>query len=132
MIKEGDYDKLFILFGKSPENLRNYSSSMGNLLHLAVLFGCKSLFEALLTLNINVNDTNADGNTPLHLAAKLGRQDIVDALLEMDGIDDTVVNEDGKTALDLAKTKQIANTIECKDVLIFQICKNYIYQSTPK
>ena len=85
---------------------------MGNLLHLAVMFGCKSLLEALLTHNINVNACNADGNTPLHLAAKLGRQDIVDCLLEMDGIDDTIVNEDGYTALEVAKTRQIANTIE--------------------
>lgn len=120
-IKEGDFDKLLTYFSGNTANLKSYSSQFGNLLHLAVSFGSKTLFEALVRLGININAQNCDGNTPLHLAAKLGRQEIVDVLLSVDGIDDTIINVEGKTAIELSKTKQISSTIECKIISHYKI-----------
>jgi ankyrin repeat protein len=100
----------------SQDNLKAaaYSTKMGNLLHFAVSFGSKTTFQALLELGLDLNCQNADGNTPLHLAARLGRQEMVDCILSHPSVDDTLLNKDGKTGLDLSKTRQISSTIECK------------------
>ncbi|KAJ3265368.1 hypothetical protein HK104_006300, partial [Borealophlyctis nickersoniae] len=51
-----------------------------------------------------------DGETPLHLGAKLGRLDVVELLCKGggDGLDDTVRDADGKTPEDGAKNEKIA------------------------
>jgi hypothetical protein len=54
------------------------------------------------------------GTTPLHLAASLGRVDIVNLLLVQDGIDDTRRDKDGKTCKDVAKGKDVIRAIEGK------------------
>ena len=51
------------------------------------------------------------GTTPLHLAASLGRVDIVTLLLEQDGIDDALRDRDGKTCKDVAVGKEVARAI---------------------
>lgn len=52
------------------------------------------------------------GITPLHLAASLGRCDIVNILLEQPGIDDTIRNSQGRTCKDVAKGKDVLSAIE--------------------
>jgi len=48
--------------------------------------------------------------TALHLAASLGRADIVSLLLEQEDIDDTTRDEQGRTVIDVASK-------ECKEIL---------------
>ena len=58
-----------------------------------------------------------NGNTPLHVAALNGYTDIVRLLLEQPGIDTTRTNNEGKTALDLAREKghsEISQLLENK------------------
>ena len=50
------------------------------------------------------------GTTPLHLAAPLGRADVVNLLLEQEGIDDR--DSLGKTCRDLARGKEVTRTID--------------------
>lgn len=52
------------------------------------------------------------GTTPLHLAASLGRVDIVNLLLEQDGINDTLRDSQGKTCKDVARAKDVVKAIE--------------------
>ena len=52
------------------------------------------------------------GTTPLHLAASLGRGDIVDLLLEQPLIDDTLQDARGQTCKDVAKGKDVVRAIE--------------------
>ena len=52
------------------------------------------------------------GTTPLHLAAFLGRADVVNLLLEQEGIDDSLRDSLGKTCRDLARGKEVSRTID--------------------
>ena len=53
-----------------------------------------------------------NGNTPLHVAALNGYTDIVRLLLEQEGIDKARQNDNGKTALDLAREKEFAEIVQ--------------------
>ncbi|KAH6586997.1 hypothetical protein BASA50_000046 [Batrachochytrium salamandrivorans] len=51
-----------------------------------------------------INTPNSpDGETPLHIASKLGRVEIAEELFHIPNIDDTIRNSNGKTAEELAK-----------------------------
>ena len=52
------------------------------------------------------------GTTPLHLAASLGRADVVNLLLEQESIDDSLRDSLGKTCRDLARGKEVTRTID--------------------
>lgn len=52
------------------------------------------------------------GTTPLHLAASLGRAEIVNLLLDQEGIDDTLRDKDGKTCKDVARGREVLRIIE--------------------
>ena len=52
------------------------------------------------------------GTTPLHLAASLGRVDVVNLLLEQDGVNDTLRDGHGRSCQDVAKGKDVAKAIE--------------------
>lgn len=53
-----------------------------------------------------------NGNTPLHVAALNGYTDIARLLLEQPGIDTTRTNNNGKTALDLAREKSFEEIVK--------------------
>jgi hypothetical protein len=61
---------------------------------------------------IDINGRDRDGNTPLHLAATLGRAPIVRMLLEQPGINDSITNFQGQTPLDLARTPEIFQQLQ--------------------
>ena len=52
------------------------------------------------------------GTTPLHLAASLGRVDVVILLLEQEDIDDSLRDSQGKTCRDLARVKEVTRAID--------------------
>lgn len=52
------------------------------------------------------------GTTPLHLAASLNRVDIVNLLLDLDGVDDGLRDANGKTCKDVARSKEIVKAID--------------------
>jgi oxysterol-binding protein 1 len=52
------------------------------------------------------------GTTPLHLAASLGRADVVNLLLEQEGIDDSLRDRLGKTCRDVSRGKEVTRTID--------------------
>ena len=61
--------------------------------------------------DINTRDP-ATGNTPLHVAAQLARQDVLGILLSQPTINDSILNIQGKTALDLARSPGIFEKLE--------------------
>jgi oxysterol-binding protein 1 len=63
---------------------------------------------------ISPNSIHPPGSntTALHLAASLGRADIVRLLLEQDGIDDTIRDANGKTCLDVARGRDVVRAIQ--------------------
>jgi ankyrin repeat protein len=59
-----------------------------------------------------INTKDQDGNTPLHVAAKLGRSSIVKLLLEQDGVSDAIPNYNGQTAIDVAFSPDIFQQLQ--------------------
>lgn len=70
-------------------------------LHLAVRYGQPDTISTLLEYGIDINADN-HGWTALHLAALNGHTDIASILLNK-GADTHRLNQDGKTALDIAR-----------------------------
>ena len=52
------------------------------------------------------------GTTPLHLAASLDRVDIVNLLLEQDGVNDSLRDANGKTCKAVARSREVVKAID--------------------
>lgn len=90
-----------------------------SILHLAVQCAEVPVIEFVLSnatttpdSPIEVNGRDRDGNTPLHLAATLGRAPVVRMLLDQPGINDSITNYTGQTPLDLARTPDIFQQLQ--------------------
>lgn len=83
-------------------------------LHLAIQCTEPQIVEYVLSHDneIDINAKDRDGNTPLHLAAQLGRLSIVRDLLDRPKINDAVVNYNGQTPLDLARSPEIFQALQ--------------------
>nr|POF23977.1 oxysterol-binding protein like c2f12.05c [Quercus suber] len=86
------------------------------ILHLAIQCAEVSVIEHILSAaNTSPTDLNArdrEGNTPLHIAAQLGRAPIVKLLLEKPTVNDAIHNYQGKTPLDLARNPDIFQQLQ--------------------
>lgn len=72
-------------------------------LHVAALKNIKSIQIALALIaeNADINSIDADGNTPLHIAAKNGNVHICQLLI-VEGANKNAINNSGETPLNLA------------------------------
>ncbi|KAF8484649.1 Oxysterol-binding protein-domain-containing protein [Russula ochroleuca] len=70
-----------------------------------------SLLLSHRSISPNAIHPPAAGTTALHLAASLGRADVVNLLLEQEGIDDTLRDSNGKTCVDVARGKDVLSVI---------------------
>ncbi len=89
------------------------------ILHLAVQCADPSVIEQILSVAkatpgvaLDINARDREGNTALHLAATLGRPSTVRLLLEQKGINDALVNYQGRFPLDLARTAEIFQQLQ--------------------
>ncbi|KAK9356700.1 Oxysterol-binding protein-domain-containing protein [Lipomyces doorenjongii] len=90
-------------------------AEVSNLLHLAVQVASPSTIEFVLASgdsHIEINGVDSDGNTPLHLAAALGREDIVSLLLNRPDINDTIANSAGKQPVELCRYPELAQAMQ--------------------
>ncbi|KAF1947546.1 oxysterol binding protein 1 [Clathrospora elynae] len=90
-----------------------------SILHLAIQCAEVPVIEFVLSNTtatpdspIDINGRDRDGNTPLHLAATLGRTPVVRMLLDQSGINDSITNYNGQTPLDLARTPDIFQLLQ--------------------
>lgn len=83
-------------------------------LHLALQCAEPQVVEYVLSTaeDLDINSRDRDGNTPLHIAAQLGRAPLVRELLSRPSINDSIVNYRGQTALDLARTPEIFQQLQ--------------------
>jgi ankyrin repeat protein len=99
----------------SPARLQETS-----LLHLAIQCAEFPVIERVLAASVQaekkpataLNARDKDGNTPLHLASRLGRVPVVRALLEQDGINDATSNLKGETPLDVAYSSDVFQELQ--------------------
>jgi hypothetical protein len=70
-----------------------------------------SLLLCHRSISPNAIHPPASGTTALHLAASLGRADVVNLLLEQEDIDDTLRDSNGKTCIDVARGKDVLSVI---------------------
>jgi ankyrin repeat protein len=105
--------------GRSSLSLPSTRTEGTSILHLAIQCAEMPVIEFVLSSAtstadspIDINGRDRDGNTPLHLAATLGRTPVVRMLLERPGINDSITNYNGQTPLDLARTPDIFQQLQ--------------------
>jgi hypothetical protein len=105
--------------GRSSLQLPSARTEGTSILHLAIQCAEVPVIEFVLSnatatpdSPIDINGRDRDGNTPLHLAATLGRAPVVRMLLAQPGINDSVTNYNGQTPLDLARTPDIFQQLQ--------------------
>lgn len=84
------------------------------ILHLAIQCAEPQVVDYVLA-NGGIRDVNSrdkEGNTPLHLAAQLGRTPIVKQLLQRPDVNESVVNHQGRTPIDVARTPEIFQELQ--------------------
>ena len=89
------------------------------ILHLAVQCASQPVVEQILHMassesdvEIDINAQDQQGNTPLHLASKLGRVNVVRSLLQLPDIDFAAYNYQGRTPTDLARSPEIFQQLQ--------------------
>lgn len=118
---------------KALREAKEQSSSGGpaagtTILHLAIQCADLQVVDYVVAsgADIDVNARDREGNTPLHLAAQLGRDSVVQSLLDLPQIDDSIANYRGQTALDLARTPDIFEKLQLSRSLFIDTKTNQI------
>lgn len=104
-----------------PISSLSHKPSFATPLHIAVSISSKTVVQMLIDSfclsspdqivpGINwINERNSpNGETPLHLASKLGRIDLIEILFQIPNIDDTVRDTMGKVPVEVAKNEAIS------------------------
>ncbi|OHT13522.1 hypothetical protein TRFO_16284 [Tritrichomonas foetus] len=81
-------------------------------------FKCLNYLINLQNNLINVNQTDSNKNTPLHLLSQNGFTEYVEKILTFSDIKPNLLNSNGKSAKDLASNNEIASIIEKKAEII--------------
>lgn len=100
---------------KAIKECSESDASLGtSILHLAIQCAEPQVVDYVLASggDVDVNARDRDGNTPLHLAAQLGRLPVVRELLDRESVNDAATNYHGQTALDLARTPEIFQQLQ--------------------
>ncbi|KAK9464695.1 Oxysterol-binding protein-domain-containing protein [Lipomyces arxii] len=91
------------------------SIDLSTILHLAVQVASPTTVEFIISSNnpaVDINGVDSDGNTPLHLAAALGREDVVQLLLDQPGINDTVPNSGGRQPFEVCRYPELSQAMQ--------------------
>lgn len=109
-VSKGDIESLSTIFKDLNTSSLDFTSPYGNILHISVSLASLEDFKRILVwsgLSPNSINTN-DGSTALHLAVRLNRLNIIEYLLSLKDIDDTVKDIEGLTCVDYChKNKQL-------------------------
>lgn len=108
-IEEGNLAKLDEMVRSEGMKLETFQLQDGsNLLHLSASYGSSDLTRTLVASEVNLNaQRKSDGSTPLHLASAAGRLSIVEFLLSLPQIDDTLKNHLEQTPIEVSKSRPI-------------------------
>ncbi|OWB63544.1 hypothetical protein B5S29_g4531 [[Candida] boidinii] len=112
-LRNNDINKLNNLIKevKSNKNIGSDDSSkklLHQLLHLAVQVGHLNIIKYIVNNHLvsDINSQDDSGNTPLHLASMSSRMDVIEFLMGLSSINDCIVNEDAKQAIETTSDLQ--------------------------
>lgn len=117
-VSKGDLSSLSKIFEDLHTSPLDFTSPYGNILHISASLSTLEDFKNLLIWSkLSPNSVNSnDGSTTLHLAVRLNRQDIVEYLLTLTDIDDTMRDIEGLTCVDYCrKNRQLFKLFEGKE-----------------
>ncbi|TIB77885.1 hypothetical protein E3Q23_01066 [Wallemia mellicola] len=112
------------------------SQNAAGVLLLAVKAANPPTISYLLSLDsIDPNEVDQDGNTALHIAASINRADVVELLLQNDAINDSVRNNNARTAFEICKSESCASIIHDSQIKLNEkyrdLVSEYIRPSSP-
>lgn len=115
-LRNADWDSLAATVAADNKAGTGSSLEGTSVLHLAVQIAELSMVENVLKISKDkeINAVDKEGNTPLHVAAQLGRTQVVCMLLEQPEINESATNYQGKTALDLARNPEVFQQLQLK------------------
>lgn len=107
LVEKGDIEDirmftLLIVKYKLTKIIHSKNDFDQNVLHLSILNGYYSMINVFLKLGVNANQTDASGQTPLHLAVIVNSFECVEALISVKNLSLDTVNDRGETPLSLA------------------------------
>lgn len=79
---------------------------------VAPLDTIKHLTKSDKLINTEQELSLAVPDTPLHIAARHGRSDVVMYLMSLDALDDTILNANGQDAIEVARTPELAEAMQ--------------------
>ncbi|XHG09148.1 hypothetical protein AWENTII_012230 [Aspergillus wentii] len=84
------------------------------ILHLAIQCAEPQVVEFVLSAgdDLDINARDREGNTPLHLAAQLGRGPLVRELLNRPTVNDSLINYRSQSPLEIARTPEIFQQLQ--------------------
>ncbi|KAJ5698235.1 hypothetical protein N7462_000240 [Penicillium macrosclerotiorum] len=114
ILRSGDTTAISKAVKESSDPQVAHSLYGTTILHLALQCAEPQVVEFVLSSgeSLDINARDREGNTPLHLAAQLGRASLVRDLLNRPVVNDAIVNYRGQTALDVARTPEIFQQLQ--------------------
>ncbi|QPG72927.1 hypothetical protein FOA43_000231 [Brettanomyces nanus] len=109
-IRNDDSEKLSLLLEDiSDSKDKQLRRLRKELLHYAVQVGPLSIIRRIVDSKLvhSVNYQDKDGNTPLHLAVMSARNDVIDYLMSLSSINDTILNEELKQPIECTSSMEI-------------------------
>lgn len=114
VLRSGDTTAISKAIKESKDLQAANGLSGTTILHLAIQCAEPQVVEYVLSAgdDIDINARDREGNTPLHLAAQLGRGPVVRELLNRPSINDSIVNYRGQTALEASRAPEIFQQLQ--------------------
>ncbi|KAJ5895527.1 ATP12 ATPase F1F0-assembly protein [Penicillium taxi] len=113
ILRSGDTTAISKAIKETKDDVGNsfYGTSI---LHLALQCAEPQVVEFVLSSgdDAQLNSQDREGNTPLHLAAQLGRVTLIREMLNRPSVNDSIVNYRGQTALDVARTPEVFQQLQ--------------------
>lgn len=117
-------EETFELLLATGMDIRTTDGNGNGLLHAAAMRNAPGILKRLTaTRELNVNSTNNDGCTPLHIASKKRRYKVVEALLEAGAVP-SLTTLAGQSAYDLCPDPALCQFMREKDDLRIEYIEN--------